>query len=177
MSNFRILTAANFAAQRHSQQRRKGVLQEPYVNHLIEVAEILAGVGAEEILLTAALLHDCVEDAGVSRDELQQHFGSEVAELVLEVSDDKSLPKARRKELQVEKASSKSEGAKMLKIADKISNLRALLTSPPQDWEEQRIIEYFHWAKRVVDGCRGVNPRLDALFDETFSRLQDLEKV
>lgn len=164
-----ILHAAHFAAQRHSAQRRKGEAKEPYVNHLLEVAHILAQVNGvdDETLLVAALLHDCIEDAEVKRPELETLFGSAVADLVEEVTDDKSLPKARRKELQVEKAPHKSRQAKMIKIADKISNLRAIQNSPPDDWDLQRKQDYYNWAQKVVDGCRGCNPQLEELFDST----------
>jgi len=162
-----LLRAANFAAQRHAGQRRKGKSQEPYVNHLLEVAGLLADAGESDLsLLIAALLHDTVEDVGVTRQEIEAAFGADVAGLVLEVTDDKSLDKAERKRLQVEHAPHRSPRARMLKIADKISNLRSLVSSPPPDWSRQRKAEYFDWAARVVAGCRGLNARLDALFDE-----------
>ncbi len=162
-----LLRAADFAAQRHAQQKRKGAQGEPYINHLLEVAGLLADAtdGQDTNLLIAALLHDTVEDVGVSRQEIERLFGSDVAELVLEVTDDKSLPKARRKELQVEHAPHKSGRAKMLKIADKVSNLRALVSGPPLDWSLERKAEYFEWARQVAEGCRGQNEKLDALFD------------
>lgn len=162
-----LLRAANFAAQRHADQRRKGKSQEPYVNHLLEVAGLLADAGESDLgLLSAALLHDTIEDVGVTSQEIEAEFGVDVASLVLEVTDDKSLPRARRKELQVEHAPHLSDRARMLKIADKISNLRALVSSPPPDWDHERKAEYFAWAARVVAGCRGLNERLDAMFDE-----------
>lgn len=165
-----LLQAAHFAALRHTQQRRKGENQEPYVNHLLEVAQLLTECGQEDIvLLQAALLHDSVEDVGVTVEELALAFGSEVAQLVLEVTDDKNLPKAQRKQLQVEKSGTKSPRARMLKIADKISNLRAIRNSPPPDWSQQRRLDYFDWARRVVEGCRGVCAPLDQLFDQTHS--------
>lgn len=168
-----LLRAANFAARRHAGQKRKGAAQEPYINHLLEVAGLLAecieGVEGQEgdiNLLMAALLHDTIEDVEVKREEIEAEFGADVASLVLEVTDDKSLKKEKRKELQVEHAPHKSPRAKMLKIADKTSNLRALVSSPPPDWDHARKAEYFDWAARVVAGCRGVNSRLDAMFDE-----------
>jgi GTP diphosphokinase / guanosine-3',5'-bis(diphosphate) 3'-diphosphatase len=166
----RILHAANFAARKHKGQQRKGADKAPYINHLLEVAEILSDTCGDDdlVLLLAALLHDTVEDAGVAREQLAAEFGNEVAEVVLEVTDDKSLPKAERKRLQVVHAPHKSARAKLLKIADKISNLRDLQNSPPPDWPVERRVEYFEWARAVVEGCRGGNPRLDALFDETY---------
>ena len=171
----RILEAACFAAQKHAGQRRKGVRQEPYVNHLLEVAELAAG-SIDELdvnLITAALLHDTIEDAGVSALDLEERFGSDVAALVVEVTDDKSLPKATRKELQVRNAPHKSSRAQTIKLADKISNLRSMLNSPPADWDFQRRHEYFLWARRVVGGLTAPNPELKAEFDRVFRQFQD----
>jgi (p)ppGpp synthase/HD superfamily hydrolase len=165
-----VMRAADFAARRHAAQRRKGAAQEPYVNHLLEVARLLAEAtgGDDPVLLVAGLLHDTVEDVGVTPEELEREFGPEVRAVVAEVTDDKSLPKEARKRLQIENAPHKSRRAKMLKIADKISNLRGVLESPPPDWSMERRIAYFHWARDVVAGCRGVNAALERLFDETF---------
>ncbi|MBI1215906.1 MAG: HD domain-containing protein [Alphaproteobacteria bacterium] len=167
-----IVKALNFAAQKHTDQRRKGERAEPYVNHLTEVAELLAthtgGTNTDVIL--AGILHDTVEDTKTTRDELVREFGENIADIVMECTDDKSLPKAERKRLQVENAPHKSDDAKMVKMADKISNLRAILLSPPPDWELSRKQEYFDWAKKVVDGCRGVNAGLEKEFDKTYAR-------
>lgn len=165
-----IARALDFAARKHVDQRRKGEAEEPYINHLAEVANLLAELtgGEDAVLVAAGLLHDTIEDVGVTHAELAQAFGPEVADLVREVTDDKSLPKLERKRLQVEHAPHKSGRARQLKIADKTSNLCAILNSPPRDWGEERKREYFDWAKRVVDGCRGVNARLEAAFDEAW---------
>src|ERR1039458_9601382 len=155
--NFRavpaVLKAAHFAAKKHAGQRRKGAAAEPYINHLLEVAELVASALAEPDtnLVIAALLHDTVEDTGVTKEVLVGTFGSDVADLVMEVTDDKSLPKAERKRLQIVHASQISVRAQVIKLADKISNVRAILSSPPADWNVQRKREYFEWAKRVVD--------------------------
>ena len=143
-----IARAAHFAAVRHSAQRRKGAAGEPYINHLLEVADLVASVLAEPDanLVMAALLHDTVEDVGVTKDELVESFGQDVADLVLEVTDDKSLPKQERKRLQIVNAPRKSVRAQVIKLADKISNLRAMLASPAVDWSLQRQGEYFAWA-------------------------------
>lgn len=165
----RLLKAASFAADKHSDQRRKNVGASPYINHPLAVATCLAnevGVTDPE-LLAAALLHDTVEDTDTSLDELTACFGPTVSALVAEVTDDKSLPKARRKELQIEHAPHKSVQAKQLKIADKICNIRDLDHDSPVGWELARKIQYIDWAERVVAGCRGVNPALDQLFDFT----------
>ena len=167
-----IARALDFAARKHVHQRRKGVDKEPYVNHLAEVARLLAEAtdGADANLVAAGLLHDTIEDQGVRYEELVEAFGRDIADLVREVTDDKNLEKAERKRLQVEHAPHKSERARMLKIADKTSNLRAICNSPPAEWSEQRKREYFDWAGRVVAGCRGVNDRLEAAFDAAWKQ-------
>jgi len=159
-----LLRAAEFAAHAHRTQRDKGAQGGPYVNHLIEVARLLADAGAPLPVVLAGLLHDTVEDTEVTLAELTEQFGAEVAALVAEVTDDKSLPKAERKALQVAKAPRKSAGGKMIKLADKTSNLRRLVRTPP-DWPVARKHEYFAWAAAVAEGCRGVNPALEAAFD------------
>ncbi len=167
-----ILKAAHFAAVRHSGQRRKGATGEPYVNHLLEVAELVAGALDEPDphLVMAALLHDAVEDVGVTKQELIETFGDDVANLVMEVTDDKSLPKKERKRLQVVNAPHKSVRAQVIKLADKISNLRAILASPPTDWSVERQREYFAWAKQVVEALSAPNPGLKAEFDHVHAR-------
>ena len=174
----RILAAARFAAERHTAQRRKGHTAEPYVNHLLEVAEILARTAdrLDPELIIAALLHDTIEDAGVTRAELAERFGEDVASLVWEVTDDKSLPKSRRKELQIENAPHKSVRAQMLGTADKISNLRSIAACPPVDWSFERRVEYVRWARQVVRGYAAVDGRLAAEFQEVSVELQAWEK-
>lgn len=166
-----IARALDFAARKHVDQRRKGLAAEPYVNHLSEVARLLAEAtdGDDANLVAAGLLHDTIEDQGVKHEELAEAFGRDVADLVMEVTDDKSLEKDERKRLQVEHAPHKSARAKMLKIADKTANLRAIHDSPPTDWSTDRKREYFDWARRVVAGCRGVNARLEKAFDEAWT--------
>ena len=122
--------------------------------------------------MIAALLHDTVEDVGVTRDELTEKFGPDVANLVMEVTDDKSLPKQERKRLQVEHAPNLSARAQTIKLADKISNLQAILISPPVDWSSERRKQYFDWAKQVVDALSQPNPILKAEFARTFDRFK-----
>lgn len=161
-----LLEAASFAAERHRDQRRKDVDATPYINHPLEVARILSEAGVDDPdVLMAALLHDTIEDTETSPDDLIERFGERVNKLVLEVTDDKSLPKAERKRLQVRNGPKKSDGAKMIKIADKIANLRDLRTSPPQ-WNEERVAAYVRFAKDVGTGCKGVNSLLDVMLDE-----------
>jgi len=168
----RVLQAAAFAAERHRDQRRKGKDASPYINHPLALARLLAQDGGERdaTVLMAALLHDTVEDTGTTFAEIEQLFGADVAAIVREVTDDKSLPKAERKRLQVEHAGHLSRPARLVKLADKICNLRDLSSSPPVDWTAQRLREYFDWAKAVVDPMRGVHPRLEALFDREYQR-------
>jgi len=166
-----VARAVDFAARKHAGQRRKGEAAEPYVNHLAEVARLVAEAtdGEDTVLVLGALLHDTIEDTQTGQSELEKEFGAEVAALVAEVTDDKTLPKAERKRLQVEKAPHKSARAKMIKLADKTSNLRSMAASPPVDWDWKRQSEYFEWAGRVADGCRGVNALLERWFDEAHA--------
>ncbi len=171
-----VLKAACFAAEKHSAQKRKGAAAEPYVNHVLEVAGLvsMALAQADTNLVIAALLHDTVEDTGVTKDELATRFSADVAELVAEMTDDKSLDKAERKRLQIAHAHKKSIRAQVIKLADKISNLRSILNSPPADWDRKRKEEYFAWAKQVVDGFTAPNPILKAEFEATHRRFEDL---
>lgn len=165
-----VMRALDFAARKHRDQRRKGAAKEPYLNHLTEVARLVAEAtdGADTTAVLGALLHDTIEDTGTTRLELEREFGAEVAALVAEVTDDKRLPKDRRKQLQVEHAPHKSTRAKLIKLADKTSNLRSLLHSPPTDWDVARQRAYFEWARAVVAGCRGVSADLERRFDLAY---------
>jgi (p)ppGpp synthase/HD superfamily hydrolase len=166
-----IARAMDFAARKHAGQRRKGKAAEPYVNHLAEVARLVAEAtgGNDPVAVLGALLHDTVEDTGTTGAELEQEFGAEVAALVAEVTDDRTLPKAERKQMQVDKAPHKSARAKMIKLADKTSNLRSIAASPPLDWDWERQRDYYEWARRVAEGCRGVNAQLERWFDEAHA--------
>jgi guanosine-3',5'-bis(diphosphate) 3'-pyrophosphohydrolase len=167
----RLMQAATFAANRHRCQKRKDLASSPYINHPLAVAELLASVGqvTDIDLLSAALLHDTVEDTATSLDEILEQFGDKVCQLVAEVTDDKSLPKIQRKRLQIENAPHKSDQAKQLKIADKICNIRDIDKESPGAWNRDRKTQYLDWAIQVVAGCRGVNPNLDQLFHDTIT--------
>ena len=164
----KLLQAASFAAQKHTNQKRKGSNQEPYINHPLEVANLLANVGEVDDLdvLTAAILHDTIEDTGVTKDELARLFGETVSGYVAEVTDDKSLPKAERKRLQIEHAPHLSHGAKLVKLGDKISNITDVTNNPPADWDLKRRQEYVDWGVAVVAGLRGANAELESYFDK-----------
>lgn len=163
----KILDAAAFAADKHKDQTRKGNGQ-PYINHPIEVANLLVRIGGvnDTDMITAALLHDTVEDSDVTFDEVEKRFGARVAGFVRELTDDKSLPKAERKRLQVEHAPHMTHEAKQIKLADKISNVRDVTENPPEGWDMRRRREYIEWGQKVVAGLRGTNEGLEQLFDE-----------
>jgi guanosine-3',5'-bis(diphosphate) 3'-pyrophosphohydrolase len=166
-----ILKALEFAAHKHRDQRRKDALASPYINHPIALANVLTREGdvADPAILAAALLHDTVEDTQTTPAELREGFGDKIASIVEEVTDDKDLPKAERKRLQVEHAATISREAKLVKLADKICNVRDMANHPPAKWDLTRRREYFEWAKAVVDRMRGVHPVLERKFDEAYS--------
>jgi guanosine-3',5'-bis(diphosphate) 3'-pyrophosphohydrolase len=159
-----------FAAHKHRAQRRKDKEASPYINHPIALADVLANEGGvdDPVVLCAAVLHDTIEDTETTCEELQERFGKEIAEVVMEVTDDKNLDKAERKALQVAHAHKLSARAKLVKLADKICNLRDMLDAPPAKWDLTRRQEYFVWAKDVVDNLRGTHPKLEALFDQAY---------
>lgn len=165
-----LLRAVEFAAEKHRNQRRKGTDASPYINHPIAVATLIANIGGVNDMTTliAAILHDTLEDTETTPDELENLFGAEVLSIVLEVTDDKSLPKHERKQRQVEHTPHLSRAAKLVKLADKISNAREVSENPPDGWSLERRSEYLDWAEKVVAGCRGVNDALEAHFDETL---------
>jgi guanosine-3',5'-bis(diphosphate) 3'-pyrophosphohydrolase len=166
----RLLAAAQFAAFKHREQRRKGAAASPYINHPLAVAGLLADEGGIEDVevLMAALLHDTIEDTLTTRAELAQNFGPAVASIVAEVTDEKGQSKRLRKEMQVAHAPRLSHAAKLVKLADKTCNLRDVVARPP-DWDLARRQEYFDWAKRVVDGLRGAHAALEAQFDRVHA--------
>jgi guanosine-3',5'-bis(diphosphate) 3'-pyrophosphohydrolase len=165
-----LLKALAFAAHKHRDQRRKDPAASPYINHPIALADVLVNEGGvtDVEVLCAALLHDTVEDTATSHEELVNAFGSRVARIVAEVTDDKALSKSERKRLQVEHAAHLSPEAKLVKLADKICNLRDVAERPPASWDLARRREYFDWAKQVVDRLRGAHPRLEAAFDAAY---------
>lgn len=166
-----ILKALHFAASKHRDQRRKDVEASPYINHPIEVAELLAREGGvtDQVLLQAAILHDTIEDTDTTPEELEHAFGADVRRVVEEVTDNKTLPKAERKRLQIEHAPHLSDRARQVKIADKISNVLGVTLAPPADWSLQRRQEYLDWTEQVVAGCRGANPALENFYDEVLT--------
>lgn len=163
-----VFKALQFSADKHRHQRRKDKDKSPYINHPIDVAELLWGVGQvrDVQVIIAGILHDTLEDTETTADEIRTAFGETVLSFVQEVTDDKSLPKEMRKRHQIEHAPHKSIGAKQIKLADKISNIRDLACSPPANWPLQRRRDYLTWAEQVVAGLRGANPELENHFDQ-----------
>lgn len=171
-----ILTAytkcINFAAIKHRDQRRLDPSKTPYINHPIGVAFILTSEGkiTDQNVLQAAILHDTVEDTDTTFEEIEINFGPKITSIVREVTDDKSLPKMERKRLQIEHAKTASYEAKLVKLADKLYNLRDLDSVAPEGWTEERCREYFIWAKKVVDNLRGTNELLENALDVIFKK-------
>ncbi len=167
-----IFDALSFASRMHSNQRRKGNQDTPYINHPIDVARMLVTTGGitDSDVLAAAILHDTIEDTEATEEELENLFGKDITKLVLECTDDKSLPKQERKKLQVLSAPHKSPKAKCIKLADKISNVRDVGEYPPIFWTKERLQEYLTWSEKVVAGLRGANPALESLYDSVLEK-------
>ena len=166
-----LLEAVRFAAEKHRNQRRKDSEHSPYINHPIEVVQLLWEVGGvrDVNVLLAAILHDTVEDTETRPEEISSRFGEQVLSFVMEVTDDKNLPKDERKRLQIVNAPHKSYGAKLIKLADKACNVRNLVTMPPKDWSLKRRQEYLLWGEKVVAGLRGTNAALEEYYDHELS--------
>jgi guanosine-3',5'-bis(diphosphate) 3'-pyrophosphohydrolase len=167
-----ILEALAFAAHKHRDQRRKDPRASPYINHPIALANVLMNEGGvrDPKVICAALLHDTVEDTETTPGELLARFGRAIRDIVLEVTDDKNLPKAERKRLQIVHAGTLSRRARLVKLADKICNLRDIAENPPADWNLRRQQEYYDWAKRVIERLRGTHRKLEAAFDAAYAR-------
>ena len=175
----KLIEAINFAAKKHRKQKRKGANGEPYINHPLEVLNLLTTVGEVEDfdVLIAAVLHDTIEDTETTKEEIEELFGAEVCQMVLELTDDKSLPKSERKQLQIEHAPHISKGAQQIKLCDKISNIGDISENPPDGWSDKRRSEYIDWGEKVVAGLHGANGNLEKYFDETVNRARKkLEK-
>ena len=162
----KLARAYTFAAEKHTGQFRKGEAREPYINHPCDVAYNVARICPDDVnLICAAVLHDTVEDTDTEYDDILEMFGEDVANLVAEVTDNKALPKAERKQAQVDAAPHKSDRAKILKLCDKASNLGAMAVSPPANWDSDRRKDYLAWGQKVASGLKGVNALADKHFD------------
>ena len=172
MSHTLILKAVHFSAQKHSTQRRKDENASPYINHPISVALAIAQIGGvdDPEILAAALLHDTLEDTETTPEELEDEFGKKVCEYVLDVTDDKTLPKDERKRRQIEHAKKISNGAALIKLGDKISNVTDVINNPPEDWDNYRRKEYLDWAEKVIENCPKVNDKMENKFQEIIKQ-------
>jgi HD domain len=170
----RLAKALHFAAEAHRNQRRKGAAQEPYINHLIEVLGLVVQTtsGADEDTLIAALLHDVVEDTPTTYEDVAKSFGGRVAEIVRENSDDMSLPKAERRRARIAAMAHKSREARIVKMADVISNLRAIAVSPPAGWTTERKLGYVEGCRALVDAARGTEASIERIFYETAAEVE-----
>ena len=165
-----LFKALAFSAEKHRTQKRKDIDKSPYINHPIALANILAQRWViDENVLCAAILHDTLEDTETTVDELKSHFGEKITSIVLEVTDDKSLDKKVRKQLQIDHAASLSYEAKLVKLADKIANITDIINTPPVKWNKERKLEYFAWAKAVVANLRGAHQGLEKDFDDLIN--------
>ena len=173
-----LLKALEFSARKHRNQRRKDIDASPYINHPISLANILCNEAhvTDVNVICGALLHDTVEDTETEPEELESEFGIEIKNIVMDVTDDQSLAKHVRKQAQIDHAAHISDKAKLVKLADKISNLRDVSSNPPPDWSLDRRQEYFDWAKRVIDQLRGINPNLESIFDAAYSGRPDRKR-
>jgi (p)ppGpp synthase/HD superfamily hydrolase len=167
-----VLSALAYAALKHRDQRRKGADASPFINHAIDVADLLARVGgvSDPATLQAAILHDTLEDTATTAAEIETHFGPKVRRIVEEVTDDKRLSREERRRLQAESARHLSLAAKQIRLADKISNVRAVCNAPPTDWSVERRRDYVEWTEQVVQGCRGTCQPLERLYDEALNQ-------
>ena len=165
-----IIKALAYAAEKHKHQRQDDEAAQPYINHPIALVSLLSEVGITDCkVVCAALLHDTLEDTNATYAELRTHFGLKISDIVLELSDDKSLAEAERRRWQVAHATIASKRAKLIKLADKTCNLRDMINAPPVGWSPDRQREYFDWAKEVIDALRGVNKKLEKAFDAAYA--------
>lgn len=167
-----IFKALEFASIKHRDQRRKDADASPYINHPIALVKVLTVEGGVTDVNTicGAILHDTIEDTETTAEELKVNFGEIISKIVQEVTDNKKLDKDVRKRLQIEHAAHASHQAKLVKLADKICNLRDIVSTPPADWSLQRKQEYFDWAKQVVDQIRSASDKLSLAFDEAYAQ-------
>lgn len=172
-----LIDAIDFAAFKHREQTRKGRTKAPYINHPVGLARVLAVEGGvtDAATLAAAVLHDTIEDTKTTAAELESRFGRTIAGVVAEVTDAKTQSKRMRKVLQIQHAPHLSERAKLVKLADKICNLRDIVARPPEDWPLKRKQEYFDWAARVVEELGRVHLKLEKEFARAVAHRERLK--
>jgi guanosine-3',5'-bis(diphosphate) 3'-pyrophosphohydrolase len=170
-----VLKATQFAALKHCDQRRKDG-KTPYIIHPISVAMILAEIGSIEDpeILSAALLHDTLEDTDTSAHELEKIFGSRVRIIVEELTDNDMLTFSQRKQMQIDNAPYLSKDASLVRIADKISNVSDVIENPPPEWNQKRCNKYVDWAEAVMNNCQKVNQDLENHFFELLTEYRKL---
>ncbi len=166
-----IFKALAFAAEKHRSQHRKGWQHVPYINHPIEVARLITDIGevTNNGCIQAAFLHDILEDTDTTENEIEHLFGKNVLNLIMELTDDKSLPSDKQKELQLITASALSPLAKTIRIADKIANITDMMTYPIW-WSKRKKTNYLSWANEVVKACADANPKLAAHFFKLYEK-------
>jgi guanosine-3',5'-bis(diphosphate) 3'-pyrophosphohydrolase len=166
-----VVAAVHFACQKHASQRRKNAAKDPYINHPVEVMHILSECGIEDAAtLCAAVLHDTLEDTNATKEEVIENFGQEVYDIVMDCSDDKSLGKIERKRQQIIHAAHVSPKAKLVKLADKYSNIAGLLTDPPAKWSPEIVLGYVRWGFLVCQNLYGENEMLDKRMQDLFAK-------
>ena len=170
-----VLKATQFAALKHCDQRRKDG-KTPYIIHPISVAMILSEIGSIEDpeILSAALLHDTLEDTDTSAHELDKNFGSRVRIIVEELTDNDMLTFSQSKQMQIENAPYLSKNATLVRIADKISNVSDVIENPPPEWNQKRCNKYVDWAEPVMNNCQKVNQDLENHFFELLTEYRKL---
>ena len=178
--NISLLTsAASFAAIAHSADRRKNVQQSPYIEHPLRVGDRISSLGriTDCEVIAASYLHDVVEDTDITDEDIRAKFGDNVANIVKEVTDDRTLSKLDRKKNQVKNAPGKSYQAKLVKLADKLDNLSDLINEVPQGWTEQSRYGYFIWCYFVIAGLRGTNEYLEKALDDLYTEIIPLDEL
>jgi len=171
-----LMDAIIFAANKHQGQVRKDADHSPYITHPLAVARAIAEIGGvgDTLVYKAAILHDTIEDTNTTEEEIRLRFGEEVLQVVLEVTDDKSLNKMERKQRQVMHAPNLSYPARIIKLADKIINCQDILKSPPEGWTLQRRRDYIQWGADVISQIRSTNEALEAAFDQIITEAEEI---
>lgn len=178
IAEVRLLEAADFSADKHRFQRRKDEHATPFINHPIKVAFRLTVAGESDVtLLMAALLHDTIEDTETTYEELVMKFGREVADIVLELTDEQHLSRQERHQQQLLRAKDRSLRARKVKLADKVSNVFDILYHPPHGWSPSEKLDYILHAKQLVDLMRGAQPVLEKEFDELYRQALEASHV